>query len=71
MPNMNNIIFEKLIDFNVPILFIITSTPYDIREKTNNKMVESTRKNDRNKIKAVIHQFIKDAFIKRKKEKES
>ena len=68
---MNNIIFEKLVDFNVPILFIITSTPYDIREKTNNKMVESTRKNDRNKIKAVIHQFIKDAFIKRKKEKES
>ena len=71
MLNMNNKIFEKLIDFNVPILFIITSTPYDIREKTNNKMVESTRKNDRNKIKAVIHQFIKDAFIKRKKEKES
>jgi len=62
-------IFEKLIDYNIPILFVITHTPYDIRKKSKNKNTEKTRKNNRDIIITTIKKFFKDAFINKKKEK--
>ena len=65
-------IFEKLIDYNIPILFVITHTPYDIRKKSKNTNTEKIRKNNRDIIITTIKKFFKDAFINKKKgEKES
>ena len=63
-------IFEKLIDFNVPILFIITHTPYDIRKKSKNKKAEKERKIEREIIRTTINEFIKSALLNKNKEKE-
>ena len=37
-------IFEKLIDYNAPILFIITKTPYDNTKKSADKKKEKKEK---------------------------
>ena len=63
-------IFEKLIDYNIPILFVITHTPYDIRKISTDKKTEKTRKNNRDIIITTIKKFFKDAFINKKKGEE-
>jgi len=67
---MQNKIFEKLIDFNIPILFVITHTPYDIRNESKDIKIEKKRKYSRNVIITTIEKFIKDAFTNKKKAKE-
>lgn len=65
-------LFDKLIEFNIPILFIITKTPYNPKIKHNKKKVEQTRINERDKIKNVVLDLIKECFInKGKKEEEA
>ena len=34
---MENKVFEKLINFDIPIIFIITKTPYDLSKNLNPK----------------------------------
>lgn len=55
-------IFEKLIDFNIPILFIITNTPYDANTTDPDSEVEEERSIEKNKIKNVINNSIRAAF---------
>ena len=63
-------LFEKLITFDIQIIFIITKTPYDINEKTINKKTKKSRKNDRDTIENTIKNLIKSAFKNRTKEGE-
>lgn len=58
-------IFEKLIDFNIPILFIITNTPYDANTTDPDSEVEEERSIEKNKIKNVINNSIRAAFKNR------
>ena len=64
-------IFEKLIDYNVPILFIITKTPYDNTKKSADKMKRKKRESDKNKIENAIEKTIKDAFANKNRGNES
>ena len=59
-------VFEKLINFDIPIIFIITKTPYayDPSKESSNKKIEQERKNERNIIINVIHNSIQKAFEK-------
>ena len=64
-------LFEKLIKFNVPIIFIITKTPYDPDKKSNNEDLEDNRKTERETIKKALFDLIKDSFKKNNKEKDA
>ena len=64
-------IFEKLIDYNVPILFIITKTPYDNTKKSAEKKKRKKRESDKNKIENAIEKAIKDAFANKNRGNES
>ena len=63
--------FEKLIKFNVPIIFIITKTPYDPDKKSNNEDLEDNRKTERETIKNALFDLIKDSFKKNNKENDA
>ena len=64
---MEKEIFEKLIDFEVPIIFIINKTsPSPKNEKKKEKYED--KKND---IKNTIHNFIENAFKKKGEEEKS
>ena len=67
---MENKLFEKLIEFNIPILFIITKTPYDPDKKSKNKKTEKSRENDRNQIINVVRSLIFDSFGRKNKSHE-
>ena len=58
-------IFEKLIDFEVPIFFIINKTPPTPKKKDKKINFENKKK----ETEKVIHNYIKNAFNKRKIEK--
>ena len=63
-------LFEKLITFNIQIIFMITKTPYDINEKNINKKAKASRKMERDTIKNAIKNLIKSAFKDIEKEGE-
>jgi GTPase Era involved in 16S rRNA processing len=64
---MEKKLFEKLINFDIQIIFIITKTPYDARKKHKNKKTEKAREMERNRIQNTIKCMIKNLF---KNEKE-
>jgi len=43
-------VFEKLINFDIPIIFIINKTPYNPYKKSSNQKIEKKRKMHRNLI---------------------
>ena len=49
-----NKLFEKLINFDIPIIFRITKTPHDERKKHKNKKTEKARRMERNRIQNTI-----------------
>lgn len=68
-------IFDELINFDIPIIFIITKTPYaPFEENEANKKiikkVKETRENEKNRIKNGIKCQIIESFFKFKKNKE-
>ena len=66
--DMENKIFESLIEFEIPILFIITKCPYDPNKKTRNAKAERAKEIERNKIINAVKDLIKSIFLKKKKE---
>lgn len=64
-------VFEKLIKFEKPIIFIITKTPYDPNIISKNNKLEINRENERNIIINAIKDLIKYSFNNIKKENES
>ena len=64
---MENKLFEKLINFDIQIIFVITKTPYDVRIKHKNKKTEKARESERNRIKNAIKSLIKNLFQNEKK----
>jgi hypothetical protein len=61
-------LFEKLIKFDIQIIFVITKTPYDINKKHKNKRIEKARKNERDTIINAIKDLIMSTFKDRQKE---
>ena len=61
-------LFENLIDFNIPILFLITKTPYDPEEHCRNKKTEKARKDEQTNIKNAIKDLFRKLFNQNKKE---
>ena len=68
---MEEKLFKKLIKFKIPIIFIITKTPYvvntestDLKNSTKMTKQEKARKKDRNKMENAIKSF----FLKENKE---
>jgi len=64
-------LFEKLIQFDVPIIFIITKTPYDPDKNSNDEDIEQNRNTERETIKNAIFNLIKDSFKKINKENDA
>ena len=60
-------VFEKLIKFDIPIIFIITKTPYDPNIISKNNKLEINRENERNIIINAIKDLIKYYFNNIKK----
>ena len=61
-------LFEKLIQFNVPIIFIITRTPYD---PDSDEGLEEDKIPEREIIENAIYDLINDSFKKNNKENEA
>ena len=61
-------IFAKLIEFRIPILFIITKCPFNPYEKTGKKKTDSDREKKCKKIKNVVLSIIRDIFRYQNKE---
>ena len=61
-------LFENLIDYNIPIIFLITKTPYNPDEKCRNKKMERERKSQQENIKTAIKVLFKSLFNKKKKD---
>lgn len=47
---MENKLFEKLVEFNIPILFIFTKCPYNPYQENKNKKAKKAREIEREKI---------------------
>ena len=62
-------IINELIEFDIPILFLFTQTPYDIRKKESLDREEFRRLQRENK-KTVILSAIKNCFMKKNREAE-
>jgi len=62
-------IINELIEFEIPILFLFTQTPYDIRKKESLDREEFRRLQRENK-KTVILSAIKNCFMKKNREAE-
>ena len=43
-------LFERLIQFDIPIIFIVTKTPYDPDKNSNDEEIEEDRKLERETI---------------------
>ena len=65
---MENILFEKLINCNIPIFFIITKTPHNSDIKLEDKEKENKKQNERQKIENNINSLIKKSFRNNKVE---
>ena len=63
-------IIEELINFDIPILFLFTKTPYDLRKKENEEK-EEYREYERNTKITAINEVIKNCFKEVNKESES
>ena len=59
-------IIDELIEFNIPILFLFTHTPYDLRKEVDHD-TEEFRKLEREEKINVITSEIKNCFIKKNK----
>ena len=66
---MENKVFDKLINFDISIIFIITKTPYDLSKKPKSKKIEEHRENERNIIKNAIKDLIQTSFNDKNKAK--
>ena len=62
---MENRIFKKLINCQIPIYFIITKTPYDASRKSMNPNIENKRKNQESIIENALYDLIKTLFNER------
>lgn len=63
-------IIMELIDFDIPILFLFTKKPYDLRQKMDDE-TEEFRLFERNSKNNIIESKIRDCFKNKKKESES
>ena len=63
-------LFEQLIDFSIPIVFIITKCPYNFYKKTGNKNSRLIRELHKERIMNVIKDLFRTIFIKNKRENE-
>jgi len=63
-------LFEKLIQFNIQIIFLITKTPYDIRKNHKNIKTEKAREAQRKRIINALYGLIKSIFKKNNKKEE-
>ena len=70
LEDMEKSLFEQLIEFNIPILFIITKTPYD-PDQNCKKKIKLSREMERNKIKNVINNIIYTSFGKKNRGSEA
>ena len=59
---MENKIFQKLIEFRIPILFIITKCPFNPYKKTGKIKTDIDREKKCNKIQSVVLSIIRDIF---------
>ena len=64
---MENKVFEELVEFNIPILFIITNCPHNPYQESKNIKVKKDRELKRKRILNAIKDLIKSIFIKKKK----
>ena len=68
---MENKLFEKLVDFEIPILFVLTSTPYDPdKEKGIVSDKTKAREGRRKTIEKAIKSLMINIIIKKKKKTE-
>ena len=63
-------IITELIDFDIPILFLFTKMPYDLRKKMDDE-TEEFRQFERNSKIEIIESKIRDCFKNKNKESES
>ena len=52
-------LFPKLVEFRIPIIFIITKTPYNIKEKSSDTELQKIREDARNTIENKIKESLK------------
>ena len=71
MVKLEDKIFEEITNFDIPIFFIITKTPYDIREVPKNKKSKMQRENQEKTIKNAIFSLIKKTFKNKNRENEA
>ena len=64
-------IFEKLIEFKIPIIFIITKCPFNPYKNSGIEKTEKDKKRKCNKIENVIKSVFRDNFIKNNKENDA
>ena len=62
----DEIIFESLINFDFPIIFVITKTEYDPKIKSGNTELDYIRQNEREKMENNIKDTIRQKFEQRK-----
>ena len=70
---MENSLFEELINFNIPIIFIITKAPFDpskVNTKGNSK-TKTSKKNITDRYRNAIHSLINNVFKNKGREEES
>ena len=60
---MENKIFQKLIEFRIPILFIITKCPFNPYQKTGKERTDNDREKKCNKIQSVVLSIIRDESL--------
>ena len=63
-------LFEKLIDFSIPIVFIITKCPYNFYQQNGSKKARINRELQREKIINVIRDLFRNIFISKKRANE-
>ena len=62
--NVERELFEQLILFDIPIIFIITKTPYDPEKPASKSNIENKRKGRRETIENDINVMIEESFEK-------
>ena len=67
---MENKLFEKLVNFEIPILFVLTCTPYNPYIETGNKSTKQAREMQRKTIEKAMKSLLINIFIKKKKTRE-
>ena len=67
---MENKLFEELVEYNIPIFFIITKSVFNPSKKCENEKQKKEREDNVNRIEKVIKGKIKNIFENKKKEKE-